>query len=163
MWLHTKKKNKNKAEGKANRLCLQWLYPMESNPLTKKCTKPWCQWTFPATSNYKKCDHCQNHDKENQKAKQEQMLNMLEHEGAGFLRLARACMEKEKKFQLMRGGETPTTWEKSTITTTFYHPRPTNVEMNTWSAKRVFWPVKTPRHAKLQKHYKNCSLLTELW
>ena len=33
----------------------------------------------------------------------QRMLNTLEREGAGFLRLARACMEKEKKLQSTRG------------------------------------------------------------
>jgi hypothetical protein len=36
----------------------------------------------------------------------QRMLNTLEREGAGFLRLARACTEKEKKLQSTRG-ETP--------------------------------------------------------
>jgi len=40
------------------------------------------------------------------------MLVCPECEGTGFLRLARAYMEKEKKLQSMRGA-TPTTWEKS--------------------------------------------------
>ena len=57
----------------------------------------------------------------------QRMLNTLEREGAGFLRFARACMEKEKKLQSTRGGGTPTTWEKSTITVMFYRPTPPNV------------------------------------
>lgn len=61
----------------------------------------------------------------------QRMLSALEREGAGFLRLGRACMEKEKRLQSTRGGETPSTWEKSTISAMFYRVRPTNAEMNT--------------------------------
>ena len=59
----------------------------------------------------------------------QQMLNMLEREGTGFLCLARVCMEKEKRSKSTRGGETPTMWEKSTITTMFYRSR--SAGMNT--------------------------------
>jgi hypothetical protein len=45
------------------------------------------------------------------------MLNILEREGAGIFRLARACLHKEKKLKSRRGGEKPSTWEKSTINT----------------------------------------------
>lgn len=61
----------------------------------------------------------------------QRMLSALEREGAGFLQLGRACMEKEKRLQSTRGGETPSTWEKSTISAMFYRIRPTNAEMNT--------------------------------
>jgi hypothetical protein len=61
----------------------------------------------------------------------QRMLNALEREGAGFLRLARACMGKEKRLQSTRGGETPATWEKSTITAMFYRVRPTNADIDT--------------------------------
>ena len=45
------------------------------------------------------------------------MLNTLEREGAGLLRLARACMYgKEEEVAVNAGrGEAPTTWEKSAI------------------------------------------------
>jgi len=61
----------------------------------------------------------------------QRMLKTLEREGAGFLRLAKACKDKERRLQSTRGGQTPSTWEKSTITAMFYRPRPTNAEMNT--------------------------------
>ena len=57
------------------------------------------------------------------------MLDVLQREGASFLRLARACLRKEKRMG--RGGETPTTWEKSTINTMFYRTRPTAFDPST--------------------------------
>ncbi|TFK57940.1 hypothetical protein BDN72DRAFT_736461, partial [Pluteus cervinus] len=56
----------------------------------------------------------------------QRMLNALEREGAGFFRLAKACLEKEKRLRSQRGGEPPSTWEKSTISALFYRARPTN-------------------------------------
>jgi len=41
---------------------------MDDNPLIKKCTKPWCKRTFPSESKYKTCEHCRQHDRDNQKA-----------------------------------------------------------------------------------------------
>lgn len=57
------------------------------------------------------------------------MLDLLQREGASFLRLARACLHKEKRMR--RGGATPSTWEKSTINTMFYRARPAMVDQNT--------------------------------
>jgi hypothetical protein len=53
----------------------------------------------------------------------QRLLNALEREGGGFLRFARACMEKERKLKSTR---TPTlsTWEKSTSSAMFYRARP---------------------------------------
>lgn len=60
----------------------------------------------------------------------QRMLSALEREGAGFLRLARACIAKERKYRSQRG-PTPSTWEQSTISALFYHPRPTDAEIDT--------------------------------
>jgi hypothetical protein len=61
----------------------------------------------------------------------QRMLNTLEREGAGFLRLARTCLLKEKKSKSKRGGGQPLTWEKSTMTAMFYRARPAHAEMTT--------------------------------
>lgn len=61
----------------------------------------------------------------------QRVLNILEREGAGLFRLARACLHKEKKLKSRRGGETPSTWEKSTINALFYRTRLTDTEINT--------------------------------
>lgn len=52
----------------------------------------------------------------------QRLLNALEREGAGFLRLAKACLEKERRINSTR---TPTvsTWERSTSTTGILSPR----------------------------------------
>ncbi|KAJ7300459.1 hypothetical protein DFH08DRAFT_621925, partial [Mycena albidolilacea] len=49
----------------------------------------------------------------------QRMLQVLEREGASFLRLARACVGKEKKLRSTRG-TTPSTWDKSTGSAMFY-------------------------------------------
>ncbi|KIJ94362.1 hypothetical protein K443DRAFT_110539, partial [Laccaria amethystina LaAM-08-1] len=61
----------------------------------------------------------------------QRMLNILEREGAGLFRLARACLHKEKKFKSKRGGKAPSTWEKSTINALFYRTRPADSDVNT--------------------------------
>ena len=53
----------------------------------------------------------------------QRMLNTLKREGASFLRLARACMEKEKARNSTRGRNV-STWDKSTSSAMFYHTRP---------------------------------------
>ena len=60
----------------------------------------------------------------------QRLLNALEREGAGFLRFAKVCMEKERRMNSMR---TPTvsTWEKSTSSAMFYRTRPTAADENT--------------------------------
>jgi hypothetical protein len=60
----------------------------------------------------------------------QRLLNILEREGAGFLRFAKACMEKERRVNSTR---TPpvSTWEKSTSSAMFYRARPTVAERST--------------------------------
>lgn len=53
----------------------------------------------------------------------QRMLHVLEREGASFLRLARACLGKEKRLTLTRG-PAPLTWDKSTSSAMFYRARP---------------------------------------
>jgi len=57
----------------------------------------------------------------------QRMLNTLEREGAGFFRLARACLDKEKRLK-RHGSHAPSTWDKSTTTSMFYRSRPADVE-----------------------------------
>jgi hypothetical protein len=52
---------------------------------------------------------------------------MLEREGAGFLRLARACLDKEERLK-KHGSRAPSTWDKSTVASMFYRSRPADVE-----------------------------------
>ncbi|KAF5324409.1 hypothetical protein D9619_011185 [Psilocybe cf. subviscida] len=54
----------------------------------------------------------------------QRFLNVLEKEGAGFLRLAKLCVEKENRMKRTTGAA-PSTWDKSSLTTMFYRPRPT--------------------------------------
>ncbi|KAF5311025.1 hypothetical protein D9619_008106 [Psilocybe cf. subviscida] len=49
-------------------------------------------------------------------------LRTLEREGAGFFRLASACLEKEKRAR-KRGGNTQPTWDKAAASSMFYRPR----------------------------------------
>ena len=53
------------------------------------------------------------------------MLNTLQREGGSFLRLARACLEKEGRMNSTRG-PTVSTWEKSTSSAMFFRTRPTS-------------------------------------
>ena len=53
----------------------------------------------------------------------QQMLQVLEREGAGMLRLAENCLDRERWFNTTRG-DAPTTWEKAMLNTMFYRPRP---------------------------------------
>ncbi|KAJ7101717.1 hypothetical protein C8R44DRAFT_887916 [Mycena epipterygia] len=53
----------------------------------------------------------------------QRMLQALEREGASFLRLARACLGKEKRLTSTRG-PAPSTWDKSTSSAMFYRARP---------------------------------------
>ncbi|KAJ7246826.1 hypothetical protein B0H12DRAFT_1220454 [Mycena haematopus] len=54
----------------------------------------------------------------------QRMLQALQREGASFLRLARACLGKEKRLRSTRGS-TPSTWDKSVGSAMFYRARPT--------------------------------------
>ncbi|KAF8528353.1 hypothetical protein BU17DRAFT_80641 [Hysterangium stoloniferum] len=58
------------------------------------------------------------------------MLQVLEQEGRSFLRLADACLNKERRMQSTRG-ESPTTWEQQTSAAIFYHSRPTRSDIST--------------------------------
>jgi len=51
------------------------------------------------------------------------LLNALQREGAGFLRFAKACMDKERRMNSTRGS-TVSTWEGSASSAVFYHARP---------------------------------------
>jgi hypothetical protein len=51
------------------------------------------------------------------------LLNALQREGAGFLRFAKACMDKERRMNSTRGS-TVSTWEKTTSSAMFYRTRP---------------------------------------
>ena len=58
------------------------------------------------------------------------MLNTLKREGGSFLRLARACLGREKRMNTTRG-PTVSTWEKSTSSAMFYRARPARVDRST--------------------------------
>ncbi|KAJ6558978.1 hypothetical protein B0H10DRAFT_2369275 [Mycena sp. CBHHK59/15] len=60
----------------------------------------------------------------------QRMLQSLEREGASFLRLAKACLGKEKRLRSTRG-EAPLTWERSTGSAMFYGARPTRSDEST--------------------------------
>ncbi|KAJ7823769.1 hypothetical protein B0H13DRAFT_2445222 [Mycena leptocephala] len=60
----------------------------------------------------------------------QRMLESLEREGASFLRMARACLEKERRLKSTRGA-TPSTWDKSFGSAMFYRARPTRSDENT--------------------------------
>ncbi|KAJ7222179.1 hypothetical protein GGX14DRAFT_352938 [Mycena pura] len=53
----------------------------------------------------------------------QRMLDTVEKEGASFLRLARACLRKEKRMQSTRG-DVPSTWDKSAGSAMYYRARP---------------------------------------
>ena len=55
----------------------------------------------------------------------QRLLNALEREGGGFLRFAKACMEKERRMNSTRS-PTLSTWEKSTSSAMFYCARATD-------------------------------------
>ncbi|KAF8157931.1 hypothetical protein B0H34DRAFT_749244 [Crassisporium funariophilum] len=58
------------------------------------------------------------------------MLQALEREGAGLLRMAKVCLSKERRMQSTQG-ETPSTWEQSTSSGMFYHSRAAHSDSNT--------------------------------
>jgi hypothetical protein len=51
------------------------------------------------------------------------MLNSVERDGAGMLRLASHCLSRERRLNSTRGGS-PTTWEAETIDALYYRTRP---------------------------------------
>ncbi|KAJ6552665.1 hypothetical protein DFH09DRAFT_925044 [Mycena vulgaris] len=58
------------------------------------------------------------------------MLQALEREGASFLRLAKACLGKERRLKSTRG-EAPSTWDRSTGSAMFYRARPARSDEDT--------------------------------
>jgi len=60
----------------------------------------------------------------------QRMLNAFQREGASFLRLAKACIGKEKRVNSTRAA-TVSTWEKSTSSAMFYCTRPTLADEDT--------------------------------
>lgn len=60
----------------------------------------------------------------------QRMLQTLEREGASFLRLAKACLGKEKRLRSTQG-EAPSTWDRSASSAMFYRARPTRSDENT--------------------------------
>ncbi|KAF8527019.1 hypothetical protein BU17DRAFT_82557 [Hysterangium stoloniferum] len=57
------------------------------------------------------------------------MLQVLE-QGGSFLRLADACLNKERQMQSTRG-KSPMMWEQQTSAAMFYHSRPTHSNIST--------------------------------
>jgi hypothetical protein len=55
----------------------------------------------------------------------QRMLNTLQHEGTSFLRLAKVCMDKERRMNSTRS-PTTSTWERSTSGAMFYRARATD-------------------------------------
>ncbi|KAJ7810160.1 hypothetical protein B0H14DRAFT_2524426 [Mycena olivaceomarginata] len=53
----------------------------------------------------------------------QRMLQALQRDGASFLRLARACLTKEKRLRSTRRAA-PSTWDRSTGSAMFYRARP---------------------------------------
>ncbi|KAJ7444262.1 hypothetical protein B0H11DRAFT_1695726, partial [Mycena galericulata] len=51
------------------------------------------------------------------------MLDVLEREGASFLRLAENCLSRERRVNSTRSAA-PSTWERSTLNAMFYRTRP---------------------------------------
>ena len=60
----------------------------------------------------------------------QRLLNALQREGAGFLRFAKACMEKERRVNSTRSPPV-SMWEKSTSSAMFYCARPAVAERST--------------------------------
>jgi hypothetical protein len=57
------------------------------------------------------------------------MLDAVEREGSGFLRLAKACLMKERRAHCTRGAA-PATWEKGATGSMFYRTRPPTADAN---------------------------------
>ena len=58
------------------------------------------------------------------------MLETLEREGTSFLRLAEACLSRERRSNTTRG-TSPTTWDPATSSAMFYRTRPCRKDVNT--------------------------------
>ena len=59
-----------------------------------------------------------------------QMLETLEQEGAPFLRLAKACLGRERRSNTTRG-TSPTTWDPATSSAMFYRTRLRHKDVDT--------------------------------
>lgn len=57
-------------------------------------------------------------------------LQTLKREGGGFLRLAKACKDRERAYNTARG-PIPTTWDPKAANTMYYRTRPPTREMDT--------------------------------
>jgi hypothetical protein len=60
----------------------------------------------------------------------ERMLNAVERDGSSFFRLARSCLDRERRMNSTRG-QSPTTWERETARAMFYRTRPRHTDINT--------------------------------
>jgi len=58
------------------------------------------------------------------------MLETLEREGAAFLRLAKACLGRERRMNTTRGSS-PTTWEQGASSAMWYRTRPRREDVGT--------------------------------
>jgi hypothetical protein len=58
------------------------------------------------------------------------MLEALEREGAAFLRLAKACLSRERRMNTTRGSS-PTTWERGASGAMWYRTRPRREDVGT--------------------------------
>jgi hypothetical protein len=58
------------------------------------------------------------------------MLETLEREGASFLRMAKACLSRERRSNTTRG-TSPTTWDPATSSAMFYRTRPCRKDVDT--------------------------------
>ena len=69
-------------------------------------------------------------DGDDASSRDQRLLNALQREGAGFLRFAKACIEKERRMNSTRS-PTLSTWEKSTSSAMFYRARTTGANRST--------------------------------
>ena len=58
------------------------------------------------------------------------MLESLERNGAGFFRLARNCLDRERRLNSSRASS-PTTWEHATANALYYRARPRSADKDT--------------------------------
>lgn len=58
------------------------------------------------------------------------MLETLERDGAAFLRLAKACLSRERRMNTTRGSS-PTTWEQGGASAMWYRTRPRSEDIGT--------------------------------
>ena len=58
------------------------------------------------------------------------MLETLERNGAGFFRLARNCLDRERRQNLSRASSL-TMWEQATANVMYYRTRPRSADQDT--------------------------------